>query len=77
MFIMGMVHKIYFMRTKMFCLFLLINIHYYPGTGSEKEKGKFNNIYNIPLPAGTNSEEYLNAFEFALKKLNEFKPEFV
>ena len=50
---------------------------YYPGTGSEKEKGKFNNIYNIPLPAGTNSEEYLNAFDFALKKLKEFKPEFV
>ena len=50
---------------------------YYPGTGSEKEKGKFNNIFNIPLPAGTNSEEYLNAFEFALKKLKEFKPEFV
>ena len=50
---------------------------YYPGTGSEKEKGKFNNIFNIPLPAGTNSEEYLNAFEFALKKLKEFKPEFI
>ena len=59
---------------------LFISTHqypYYPGTGSEKEKGKFNNIFNIPLPAGTNSEEYLNAFEFALKKLKEFKPEFV
>ncbi len=59
---------------------LFISTHqypYYPGTGSEKEKGKFNNICNIPLPAGTNSEEYLNAFEFALKKLKEFKPEFV
>jgi len=50
---------------------------YYPGTGSEREKGKFNNIKNIPLPAGTNSEEYFNAFEHALKKLNEFKPEFI
>ena len=50
---------------------------YYPGTGSEKEKGKFDNIYNIPLPAGTNSEEYLNAFYFALKKQKIFKPEFV
>ena len=50
---------------------------YYPGTGSEKEKGKFNNICNIPLPAGTNSEEYLNAFETALKRLNEFRPEFI
>ena len=28
------------------------------------------------MPAGTNSEEYLNAFEFALKRLKEFKPEF-
>ena len=59
---------------------LFISTHqypYYPGTGSEKEKGKFNNIYNIPLQAGTNSEEYLNALEFALKKLREFKPEFV
>ena len=59
---------------------LFISTHqypYYPGTGSEKEKGKFNNIFNIPLPAGTNSEEYLIAFEFALKKLKEFKPEFI
>ena len=59
---------------------LFISTHqypYYPGTGSEKEKGKFNNICNIPLPAGTNSEEYLNAFEFALKKLKEFQPEFI
>ena len=29
------------------------------------------------MPAGTNSEEYLNAFEHALKKLKEFKPEFI
>jgi len=59
---------------------LFISTHqfpYYPGSGSEQEKGRFNNICNIPLPAGTNSEEYLNAFEFALKKLREFKPEFV
>ena len=32
---------------------------------------------NIPLPAGTSSEEYLNAYEHVLKKLKEFKPEFV
>ena len=59
---------------------LFISTHqypYYPGTGSEQEKGKFDNIYNIPLPAGTNSEEYLNAFEHALKRLKEFKPEFI
>ena len=59
---------------------LLISTHqypYYPGTGSEKEKGKFNNIFNLPLPAGTSSEVYFYAFEFALKKLKEFKPEFI
>jgi acetoin utilization deacetylase AcuC-like enzyme len=50
---------------------------YYPGSGTEKEKGKYNNIFNIPLPAGTTSEEYLNAYEFVLKKIKEFKPEFI
>ena len=50
---------------------------FYPGSGTENEKGKFNNIFNIPLPAGTNSEEYLNAYEFVLKKLKNFKPDFV
>ena len=59
---------------------LFISTHqypYYPGTGSEQEKGKFNNICNIPLPAGTNSEQYFDAFELALKRLKEFRPEFV
>ena len=59
---------------------LYISTHqypYYPGSGSDKEKGKYNNIFNIPLPAGTTSEEYLNAYEFVLKKLKEFKPEFI
>ena len=59
---------------------LFISTHqypYYPGTGSEKERGKFNNIFNIPLPAGISSEEYLNAFDRVLKKIEEFKPEFI
>ncbi len=59
---------------------LYISTHqypFYPGTGTDKEKGLFNNIYNIPLPAGTTSEEYLNAYEFVLKKIKEFKPEFI
>ena len=41
---------------------LYISTHqypYYPGTGDESEKGKFNNIFNIPLPAGTDSENIL------------------
>ena len=59
---------------------LYISTHqfpYYPGSGTEQEKGRYNNIFNIPLPAGTNSDEYLNAYEFVLKKLKEFKPEFI
>ena len=50
---------------------------YYPGSGSEKEKGKFNNIFNIPLEAGTTAEEYLNAYDLVLNKIKEFKPEFL
>jgi acetoin utilization deacetylase AcuC-like enzyme len=59
---------------------LYISTHqypYYPGSGSEKETGKFNNILNIPLEAGTTAEQYLNAYENVLKKLKEFKPEFL
>ena len=59
---------------------LYISTHqypYYPGSGTSDEKGKHNNILNIPLPAGTTSEEYLNAYEFVLKKIKEFKPEFI
>ena len=50
---------------------------FYPGTGSEKEKGNHNNIFNVPLPAGTTSEEYLNAHNRVLDRLIEFKPEFL
>tara|TARA_B100000989_G_scaffold59974_1_gene41035 strand:- start:1073 stop:2002 length:930 start_codon:yes stop_codon:yes gene_type:complete len=59
---------------------LFISTHqypYYPGTGSEKEKGNFNNVLNIPLEAGTASEKYLNAYENVLKRVKEFKPEFL
>ena len=59
---------------------LYISTHqypFYPGTGANNEKGKHDNILNIPLPAGTNSEEYLVAYEHVLKKLKEFKPEFL
>ena len=59
---------------------LYISTHqfpYYPGSGTEPERGKHNNIFNIPLPAGTTSEEYLSAYEYVLKKIGEFKPEFI
>ena len=50
---------------------------YYPGSGSNEENGKFNNVLNIPLEAGTTSEEYLNAYENVLTKIKQFKPEFL
>jgi len=59
---------------------LYISTHqypYYPGSGTEKETGKYNNIFNIPLEAGTTSEQYLNAYEKVLNKIKEFKPEFI
>ena len=59
---------------------LYISTHQYPhfpGTGAYHEKGKFDNIFNIPLPAGTNTEEYLNAYNHVIKKINNFKPEFI
>jgi len=54
---------------------LYISTHqypYYPGSGTNDEKGKHNNILNIPLPAETTSEEYLNAYESVLNKIKEF-----
>ena len=59
---------------------LYISTHQYPhfpGTGASHEKGSHNNIFNLPLPAGTNSDEYFDAYEHVLKKLNRFKPEFI
>ena len=59
---------------------LFVSTHqypYYPGSGSEKEKGDFNNVLNIPLEAGTSAEKYLNAYENVLNKVREFKPEFL
>ena len=59
---------------------LYISTHqypFYPGTGSENEKGKFNNIFNIPLPAGTSSENYFEAYNHVLKKIDQFRPQFL
>jgi acetoin utilization deacetylase AcuC-like enzyme len=50
---------------------------FYPGTGSKDEIGKFNNILNIPLKAGTVSEEFFNSYEKVYDKLNEFRPQFI
>lgn len=59
---------------------LYISTHqypFYPGTGSSNEKGESNNILNVPLAAGTSSNIYFNSFEHVLKKLKDFKPEFI
>lgn len=54
---------------------------YYPGTGSASEKGKGKGegyTLNIPLPYGSNEEDYLRAFQKELvpAALN-FKPDFI
>jgi len=59
---------------------LYISTHqypYYPGSGAENEKGINNNIVNVPLKAGTQTHEFLNAYDNIFKKLKEFKPEFI
>jgi acetoin utilization deacetylase AcuC-like enzyme len=50
---------------------------FYPGTGSKGEIGKFNNIFNIPLKAGTVSKEFFNNYKKVYDKLNEFRPQFI
>ena len=50
---------------------------YYPGSGAVNEKGINDNVLNIPLPAGTKSHEFLNAYDNIFKKLKNFKPEFI
>ncbi len=59
---------------------LYISTHqypFYPGGGTDKDKGDFNNSLNIPLPAGTNSEKYFNAFDRVLERLVQYKPDFL
>ena len=59
---------------------LYISTHqypYYPGSGAANEKGSKDNVLNIPLAAGTQSHEFLNAYDSIFKKLKKFKPEFI
>ena len=59
---------------------LYISTHqhpFYPGGGTEIDKGKFNNSLNIPLPAGTNSEQYFNAYDRVIDRLIKYKPDFL
>jgi len=50
---------------------------YYPGSGAANEKGNKDNVLNVPLSAGTQTHEFLNAYDSIFKKLKEFKPEFI
>jgi len=50
---------------------------YYPGSGAANEKGINDNVLNVPLPAGTKSNAFLNAYDNIFKKLKNFKPEFI
>ena len=50
---------------------------YYPGSGAENEKGINDNVLNIPLVAGTQTHEFLNAYDNIFRKLKKFKPEFI
>jgi len=50
---------------------------YYPGSGAANEKGNKDNVLNVPLSAGTQSHEFLNAYESIFIKLKTFKPNFI
>ena len=69
MFIMAMVHKIFFMIIKMFYLYQHINILTILELVLNKKKVNLIIFTTYHLPAGTNSEEYLNAFEVCFKKI--------
>jgi acetoin utilization deacetylase AcuC-like enzyme/formylglycine-generating enzyme required for sulfatase activity len=54
---------------------------FYPGTGSEAEKGRgkgLNTTVNVPLPAGSGDVEFMRAFkEKCIAAALEFRPDFV
>jgi acetoin utilization deacetylase AcuC-like enzyme len=51
---------------------------FYPGTGSEAERGATGNIVNAPLAAGSGGREFRQAWEgVILPTLVDFKPEFL
>lgn len=65
---------------------LTISLHrygkgFYPGTGSEREIGRgegYGYSINVPLPANTPDEAYLQAFRTVVKEaLDAYRPEFI
>ena len=69
--------KISFMIMRKFYIFLHTNIPIILAQGAANEKGNKDNVLNVPLSAGTQSHEFLNAYESIFKKLKIFKPEFI
>jgi acetoin utilization deacetylase AcuC-like enzyme len=49
----------------------------YPGTGSTRETGAANNIFNVPLPPMSGSKQFRDGMETLLSALDEFRPEMV
>ncbi|MFN3360928.1 MAG: histone deacetylase family protein [Pseudanabaenaceae cyanobacterium] len=49
---------------------------FYPGSGFKTERGKYNNIFNFPLAAGTTGKDFLQLFrQEILPLLQEFQPD--
>jgi len=50
----------------------------YPGTGRAQEKGRYNNLLNLPLPPGAGSIQFRSAMEnFGLPSVDQFQPELI
>lgn len=48
----------------------------YPGTGKASDRGKYNNVLNIPMPPGSTFESYQPVFEeLAIPFLSNFQPD--
>ncbi len=51
---------------------------YYPGSGDRTEKGKYNNIVNVPLQAGNSNAEFAKAYDDVIfPALRKFKPDLI
>lgn len=49
---------------------------FYPGTGAAEERGKVDNVCNVPLPVGSGSKEFREAYEGVIfPALEAFAPE--
>ena len=67
-----------FYDNKNVCYISLHQYPFYPGiSGRAENRGLYNNCLNIPLPAGTESLEYFDAFDRALNKIKEFRPDYI